>query len=475
MDTLRRLVITREALTLLLLRLFVFFILAFCYSYVEAAVYPSGASYRVDGSFPIRTDTGAIGGDCQARKRLLTGNESWVTVSVRVVAGPGGICDMAIPPGAPLQQNQETFEVFALGTCPSNSTGPVNGVCTCSSGYIEEAGSCVQDNSDCEQHAADGDTYGGSGYVSVGSNPNSPDLAKCAGGCEVRFEGSFTNRVLTGGSYEYFGTGTLNYTGFGCSTGDAPTPAPNLPGNTCAAGQVLANVNGEQKCLAGGTDPVNPNTGETETGPTTETTTEKTTDGSGNTTTTQTSSTNNPDGSVTTKTTVTECDATGDNCTTSSQEETEGGDPLKTFCEENPKSKICTDKEGSFGGSCAGGFLCEGDAIQCAIAREQHIRNCQLWAESEEATLYESVKAGTDSGTINNPALEANREMFTLPGTLDQSHHFTPGCWPDLTVTVMSQVVVLPLSDLCPYLEYMGVILVGCSLLVATKIVFGGI
>ena len=98
------------------------------------------------------------------------------------------------------------------------------------------------------------------------------------------------------------------------------------------------------------------------------------------TTTTTTTITNNSTGSSTTST------------STSTSTESQGG-----FCKENPGSKLCGkggDEGSEFGGACKEGFSCEGDAIQCAIAKEQHRRSCQLFDDkSQESELYDAEKA----------------------------------------------------------------------------------
>ncbi|WP_291554698.1 virulence factor TspB C-terminal domain-related protein [Comamonas sp. SCN 65-56] len=126
----------------------------------------------------------------------------------------------------------------------------------------------------------------------------------------------------------------------------------------------------------------------------------------------------------------------------------------------------------SFMGTCMGGFQCEGDAVQCAIAREQHRRNCALFVdETLESKLYEAEKGKEGSQT---EALPGNSTVDLTPN-INQTDALGGGaCVGDKTVSVMGQSITLPFSVLCPYLEMLGNILVAVSLLLAVRIVMRG-
>ena len=129
------------------------------------------------------------------------------------------------------------------------------------------------------------------------------------------------------------------------------------------------------------------------------------------------------------------------------------------------------DKPGIFSGSC-GGFSCEGDAIQCAIAKEQHIKNCKLFDDkSEESDLYNAMKGKTGNQTGDLPG----NEVISITGRIDTSDALGGGgCFGDLNVTVWNTSVSLPLSNLCQYLAMLGNILVAVSMLMAARIVTRG-
>ncbi len=129
-------------------------------------------------------------------------------------------------------------------------------------------------------------------------------------------------------------------------------------------------------------------------------------------------------------------------------------------------------EKGGFGGSCMSGFACEGDAIQCAIAREQYARNCKLFDDtSAESDLYNANKGKTGNQTGDLPG----NETISLSGRIDTSDPLGGGgCIGDLNVTVWGQAVTLPLSNVCQYLAMLGNILVAVSMLMAARIVTRG-
>jgi hypothetical protein len=142
------------------------------------------------------------------------------------------------------------------------------------------------------------------------------------------------------------------------------------------------------------------------------------------------------------------------------------------FCKENPDSPIC--KNGTFGGSCAANFTCDGDAIQCAIAKEQHLRNCRLFDDpSDESRLYDTEKAKDPNRKVTSD-LPGN-DTVDMTGRIDMSDALGGGgCISDLSISVLGQSISLPLSVICPYLAMLGNVLVAVSLLLAVRIVGRG-
>lgn len=87
------------------------------------------------------------------------------------------------------------------------------------------------------------------------------------------------------------------------------------------------------------------------------------------------------------------------------------------YCSKNKTAGACKDEKGEeegkgkFGGSCSAGFTCEGDALQCAIAKEQHKRNCETsddLLKTDEYKAWQSAKAWDNKSVTAN--LPGNRE-----------------------------------------------------------------
>ena len=131
------------------------------------------------------------------------------------------------------------------------------------------------------------------------------------------------------------------------------------------------------------------------------------------------------------------------------------------------------DEGSGFGGSCMAGFACEGDAIQCAIAKEQHRRACRLFDEkSAESDLYDKEKGKEGAQTKDLPGNKSE----TMTGRINMSDAFGSGgqCIQDLSVTVMGQSMNLPFSKICPSIAVIGNIMVAVSLLLAARILIRG-
>ena len=129
----------------------------------------------------------------------------------------------------------------------------------------------------------------------------------------------------------------------------------------------------------------------------------------------------------------------------------------------------------SWGGDCKSGFTCDGDAIQCAISYEQHNRNCALFDnETDESRLYKQEKAKDPNRDVT-ANLPGNQEI-DVSGKLDFSDALGGGgvCLQDLVVPVWHTSFTLQISKVCPYLSYLGMILVAVASLAAARIVTGG-
>lgn len=379
--------------------------------------------------------------------------------------------------------------------CPSGYPRNSSGQCTCGGGdlFDETTGQCKSDDDEqCRTFYAIGGTLGGfrtqerslTGKVPSGSRycmeGQFPGQNK---GCIVEFEAQASYSY---GDGNYVSDGFFDKpqgldSGLSCTPGEGGTPAP--PAENKCPGGYPGSVNGVEVCVDKVPDSgFEPGSDET------------TVDDGENTTTNRTNSeTKCENGRCTTTTTVTTTvtnNATGATTTTSSTTTTTQSQ--ESFCKANPKAKLCggsglpnIDGGGSggggngekdpssFTGACAGGFQCKGDAIQCAIAREQHIRACRLFdKESPESKLYEEFKGKEGDQTKDLPG----NETIAIGDKINSSDALGAGGagLSDLSLTVWNQQVTLPLSMLNKYLAAMGNVLLAVSFLLAFRIVARG-
>lgn len=191
---------------------------------------------------------------------------------------------------------------------------------------------------------------------------------------------------------------------------------------------------------------------------------------------------------TTTTTTVTTDKST--NATTTETKTKEQTD--KDFCKDPKNSEKCNqdgspkyggngsgddDDDGgkSFGGSCSAGFQCSGDALQCAMAREQHKRNCALFEDRagiSEIGDYEAAKSSAGDGAIGGGGGSVN--VSDMGGGADEFLG-AASCPPDRTINGPGWEVSIPYSKLCPYLEYFGYIFMAVCGLVAVRIFISGV
>lgn len=281
----------------------------------------------------------------------------------------------------------------------------------------------------------------------------------CHNGCS----GSGTTAGARDGKFYVWGPFTSS--GATCTGGTGtttqptnPAPLPSKPGYcpgtvNGATVQVPCSSSKTTETATSGTSGTSAS-GVPSSGPTT--TSEKSTtcvDGKCSTTTTTT--TTNPDGSKTT--------------TTGNETKPEDKD---SFCKQNPTLSIC--KESSISGSCAA-VSCSGDAIQCAMAREQSKRNCELI--DTETTLSSIGRTAANGGDpADHPKNSQSSIAVNLSTMLDATPLFGSSnqCPADITITHDGRAFVLPFgSTLCPYLRLLGAAFLAACYLAAGFIVFG--
>ncbi|MCQ9372845.1 hypothetical protein NMQ14_01125 [Methyloversatilis sp. XJ19-13] len=291
-------------------------------------------------------------------------------------------------------------------TCPAgqeyNATTNSCGVADCAPGQVRNS-----ITNECQPPCPAAGAAGGSDYTSP-YTVHPPSI--CRAGCALTVGGGFQIPSSTG---TWYGVNGLVHTGEFCNgsvegngsgnqesydePGDPPpvtvTPEDDPP--RCKAGECPGEVNGVYVCV-----PCGAAASETKPVKTFDRKTETTTTGTPPNDTTQTKTTDTVathDGSGTvTSTTSTTTTTTGPNGTTTDKTTQEKKEPQESFCKDNPTSAFC--KEGKWGGAC-GAFTCEGDAVQCALAREVHQRNCESTAPNALTDLADTAAAGTDAAS----------------------------------------------------------------------------
>ena len=389
--------------------------------------------------------------------------------------------------------------------CPANSTRNGSGSCDCNAGTNQVGGQCVVPNTKDEKCAGDFNLSGfalGSGKLldSQVLSGEVPSGDMCwpydtpSSGCTVRF---VQDKVVTmpGGTKQTYGRIGMYQGAPGATQGkacDVPAATPgdgttveekcskagyassesSPGGRVCldppkCPGGFGGEVNGVEVCVKDeGTNVVKSekNTETKNKDGSTDKVSEKTTC-QGKTCTTEKTTTNTPSGGGS---------STVINSSTVVQSK-------EDYCKSNANSAQCNSsangekdgKGGSFGGSCEGGFTCEGDALQCAIARDQHKRNCQMFDDkTTESQLYDSEVAKGSNRDVTKD-LPGNTEV-DVAGKLSSEDVLGGGrCIADLSVQVWKSSVTLPFSNICPSLGYLGWVLVAVCSLAAFRIVSG--
>lgn len=337
-------------------------------------------------------------------------------------------------------------------SCPSGQNWTLSGSsCTrpdCVAGEVRNEGTGL-----CQADCVAGRIV--SGTIPVAQSP----AYVCASGCDT-LPVSVSDQYQSSGSQVWYGQWEM--TGAQCSGGGALGIGGAPASGPCGAGLCWGEFNGALTCVAcGATAPKREVATKTSTS----------TDAQGVTTTQRQVTTTTDSGDSVKRETLTSTSVGG----APAEEETKTEEsPKDSFCEQNPSAPLC--KESAFGGAC-GAFTCEGDAVQCAMAREQYTRNCALFeSASAQSELGNAAMAGTDDGSINNPASAGNRESVALGPITPGAEPFAAACLPSLDFSVAGQSLEVPFpSSICDVFAVMGNIFVGLCALVGLGIVGKGI
>lgn len=345
------------------------------------------------------------------------------------------------------------------GTCGPNSL--LQGAsCVCNSGYDDTGSSCVNNT----QQKTCSDAKGGSDWFSgfkaqpsVGGSFCPSDGAAASCGATVTGGYCTIKAGVKSCAHE------VKYTGATCTPPANPVDAPvNDP---CKGSS--GTVNGKTVCLPIGTDPA----ATTETTKTTSTTstTGGGVDGNSPTSSGTSASTQCTGSQCTTTTTTTTTTTNGDGSTSSQTTTGTKTEPKEDYCTSNPKALECGGS--SFGGSCSASFACEGDAVMCAIAKDQHIRNCTFFdKETSEGALFNTEK-NKEGSQVTNEDKSISSASFDTSNALGGG---SGSCIADKSITVMGWTGSIPFSTVCPHLAVFGNILLVVSFLLAGRIVARG-
>lgn len=354
---------------------------------------------------------------------------------------PLGYCEVA-----------KTTVACTNGNCSPPAAGTV---------YVTYTKSSVNCQPQCP---AAGETKGSSSTVWYAQRQGSAgSMTFCSDGCG--FDGAIAGQDASG---TYFG-GPAVSKGATCTDSAA---TPNTTPSQVPPGKCPGTVNGTAVVVP---------CDKTWSAPTKGTGTTTTTNGS----TTSTSNTGNTSQTTcnaavcttTTTTTQTNPDGSGGTTTGTSTQ------PRSEYCAKNPGDPQCSDgvddgadspeeDPSSFGGSC-GGFSCSGDAVQCAMAQEQHRRNCTMF---ETATPISTI--GSNAANAQDPADHPKNAADTVAVNLASKLSSVPlfgstgQCPQDVNFSSQGHSFSLPFSVWCPYLNLLGAAFMAACYLAAGFIVF---
>lgn len=313
-------------------------------------------------------------------------------------------------------------------------------------------------------------------------------------GCKVVFVGEFLDSsgaaysALVGGVEHYFAKGHYQYlpgtdaNAGKCTTDSDPVDGPTTkPNDTCKAGDIKTTKNGITVCLKpdgtetdpndenndGMPDSCHPGTWTTGDG---WTVTESWDSGtrtcsqhgtkSGQPDKDQNVTPGNP-GPFTNPTPTPGQPTQQPGTTDPKRTDTDAGE----FCKKNPTALMCV--KSTWGGSCGGGFTCTGDAVFCAIAKEEHQRNCTLFDTATTlSTLGNNVASGADPmQTAIDAALGKGGTPTALPGWTT-TEIFTASCPDAIHASMQGFSLDFDLSQFCTIAGYLGYIFVmGCGII----------
>lgn len=420
--------------------------------------------------------------------------QQWPGASASYVSVSGLLCRYSVTyPNNPVEFQHLQLQVGSKVTCPSNSTETSPGVCTCASNYIEENGQCnLKPGCPAGQHEEGGACVPNSCKANE-TRVNGvcvPEPACPAG--ETRVNGvcqkSNCKTGAVAGYYDMTSTTTAStcshdgagtyctmvvewtmtapwpegarYYGVGRLTGSSCGPAPDGPGSPTP------------------TDPPKPSD------PNAPKPTQPATPGA-------------PAGGSPGQTRPGSSPGTDGNCPPDSYKSNGScypKNPPPEAPDSDGKCPVGTIKVGSvcavlqpapdkepgeeekkpsvFSGAC-NAVACEGDAIQCAIVREQYRMNCKLFDnDSDSSSLTNRALNGSDSDSA--AAIKGRAEQVSVSSFDQSGFGWSRSCPADPSFEVAGESFDIPFSKVCGVLGVLsngalGLTLLGCLMWVVGR------
>lgn len=289
----------------------------------------------------------------------------------------------------------------------------------------------------------------------------------CMSGCGVQSQGvQFCASGSDGVSHCYI-FGPHISTGQTCS-GSVSQPSVTQASDTAAScakqGLTSGTINGKVSCVTPGSTTTVKSASSSASGVSTSASGVQSS--TGTTSGTSTSTTTCQGSKCTTTTTTTSSNPDGSSGTGTSTKTQDKGD----FCKENPKDTQCGNG-GSFGGAC-GAFTCDGDAVQCAIAKEQYQRNCRLFDDQTDLSQAGNDIADGQTQPSGHPG--SSPDVRAWNSSFDTTNAFGNSCPSDFAFNALGHSVNVPISGACDVLRVMGYAALAFTYLAAAKLVFGG-
>lgn len=344
-------------------------------------------------------------------------------------------------------QYVNSANVYGTPRCAPNGTAPDT-----SKPLAQQCGDPAPNCSD----ASLASKYIGAWVVGSGVAPDYACIQGCQypqGSTAVGLQSSYGMSIGKGNGKTCSGA---NYDSIDTTTKPTDPPSPVSCGKM---GLVYGTVNGVGICAKGGEIP-----GTTVTKNDTKTSTA--TDASGVQAPSQTTNTTTNVTNINGVPTVTRTTTNPDGTKTSATESKDA------FCAKNADDSVCKDTD-SFQGSCAASFTCTGDAIQCAIAKEQYTRNCQAEASHPYRDAF-SAEEGKPQGNAGVIAATGGLQVVDVQNKLDNvTDRFGTGACPaPLVMRPMDVTVEISFQPVCEYAGWIRAIVLLCTALFCARILF---